>query len=917
MTLFRKIGWLFHRKRKEADLREELAFHIEEEGAKDLGNVTLIAEDTRAAWSWIWLEQFFQDLRYAARTMLNNKAFTILAAVSLALGIGANTAIYSFLDALLVRTLPVANPQSLVVLNWHVNKRTESGVVHSASGNFHDDPHYGSTTGIFPYPAFELLRDSNQVFSSLFAYHRSERLTLMIHGESDVSSGEYVSGNYFSGLGLAPAAGRWILDEDDRAGAPPVVVLSFAYARARFGDAAAAPGQPLRINQIPFTVAGVAPPDFFGIDPATAPDFYLPMHADLLIAPNLNPDGLNHPRYLDDHYYWIEIMGRLRPGVTLAQAQIELAQRFDPWVASTAENDEERKQLPRLWARDGAAGLDNLRRNYSQPMFILLTLVGLILAIACANIASLLLSRAAARSREIAVRLSMGAGRWRVIRQLLTESVWLAAIGGALGILFAVWGIQLLTALFGDSLETLRPALNWRVLSATAALTVFTGILFGLAPALKATRVDVIPALKESRGGAAHGHSRRLFKQQFSMIQALVVAQIALSFLLLIVAGLFVRTLSNLQAVDMGFHRDNVLQFSINARQAGHRDPEIISFYSDLQTRFAAIPGVRAATLADSPLIGHGAWGWPVVPAGQPKPEQAPAGHGSGFARDATHVLATGPGFFATIETPLLSGRDFDERDRIGSLPVAIVNEAWARVNFEGRNPVGQHVTNFGMDDKPHDLEIVGLARNTRYDDLTGAFPAIVYMAYAQNLDVPVDRMTFFLRTAGDPLNYVQTIRDMVRRTDARIPLTDVKTQVAQIEEEMTAQVLFARLCSGFALLALLIACVGLYGTMSYGVARRTGEIGIRMALGAPRIQVVWMVMRQVVVIAAIGLAIGVPVAYGSSRVMQSMLYGINASDWFALAVAIAAMLAVVMAAGYAPARRASRIDPMIALRHE
>ncbi len=914
MTLLRKIAWLFNRERKEADLRDELAFHIAEEGAKDLGNITLVLEDTRAAWSWIWVEQFFQDLRYAARTMLNNKAFTMLATLSLALGIGANTAIYSFLDALLLRTLPVSDPQSLVVLNWHIQskKSTEGTVVQDVSGNIHDDPHYGNTTGIFPFPAFELLRDSNRAFSALFAYRRSERLTLTIHGQSDVASGEYVSGNYFGGLGMSPAAGRWILDEDDRGGAPPVIVLSFGYAQSRFGDAASAAGQPLRINDIPFLVAGVAPPDFFGVDPAKPADFYLPLHADLLIAPERDPGGHNRPRYLDDHYYWIEMMGRLRPGVTREQAQIELAQRFEPWVASTADGNE-RKQLPQLWARDGAAGLDNLRRDYSQPMFILLTLVGLILAIACANIASLLLSRAAARGREMAVRLSMGAGRWRVIRQLLTESVWLAVLGGALGILFAVWGIQILTALFGDELASLHPALNWRVLSAAAVLTVFTGILFGLAPALKATRVDVIPALKESRGGAARGHAGR----PFSMIQSLVVAQIALSFLLLIVAGLFVRTLGNLEALDMGFHRDKLLQFTINAKQAGHRDPEIIAFYTNLQNRFAAIPGVRAAAITNSPLIGHGAWGWAVVPAGQPKPEHAPAGHGSGFSRDATHVLATGPGFFSAIQTPLLSGRDFEERDRIGSAPVAIVNEAWAKVNFQSRNPVGAHVTNFGMDNKPHDLEIVGLVRNVRYSDLTGAFPSIVYMPYAQNLDVPVDRMTFLLRTAGDPLNYAQTVRDIVRQTDARIPITDLKTQVAQIEEEMTPQILFARLCSGFALLALLIACVGLYGTMSYGVARRTGEIGIRVALGAPRIQVVWMVMRQVVLMAAIGLAIGVPVAYGSSRVMESMLYGINANDWFALAIAIAAMLAVVMAAGYAPARRASRIDPMIALRHE
>ena len=553
-----------------------------------------------------------------------------------------------------------------------------------------------------------------------------------------------------------------------------------------------------------------------------------------------------------------------------------------------------------------------MRRDALQPLYILLGIVGLILAIAGANIASLLLARAAARQREMAVRLSIGAGRWRVIRQLLTESLWLASLGGALGVLFAIWGVQLLHTLFGGDLP-LQAELNWRVLSAAAALTILTGILFGLAPALQATRVDVIPALKDARAGVRQVHSRA----PFSLSQILVVSQIALSLLLLIVAGLFVRTLSNLNSLELGFGRDNILLFNLNATQAGHREPEIISFYSDLAKRFAAIPGVRSAVLANSPLIGAGAYGWAVVPLGQPKPENAPTGHGSGISRDATRILETGPGFFSAMRISLLAGREFDERDKVGSAPVAIVNEAWTKINFKNQNPIGQHVSSYGFDGKPQALEIVGLVKNTRYDDLTGAFPSIVFLPFAQNQQRPVGQMTFFLRTAGDSLRYAHTVREIVQQADARIPVTNLGTQVAQINDEMSSQILFARLCSGFALLALLIACVGLYGTMSYGVERRTGEIGIRIALGAPRMQVVWMVMREVVAMSAFGLAIGLPVAYGAWRITESLLYGIKAGDLIAVGAAAAAVLGVVMAAGYAPARRASRIDPVIALRHE
>jgi len=609
------------------------------------------------------------------------------------------------------------------------------------------------------------------------------------------------------------------------------------------------------------------------------------------------------------------MMGRLRPGITLAQARARLAPVFDTWVAGTATTDPERKHLPQFLLQDGEAGVDRLRRSYSQPLYILLAMVGLILAIACANIANLLLGRSEARRREMAVRLSIGAGRWRVIRQLLTESILRALLGGGAGILVALWGIWFLTnLLFAGSVPLpLRPELNLSVLAATLLLTLVTGVLFGLAPALQAARVDPMPVLKESSSGGPRSGARL----RFGLGRMLVISQLAICLLLLVGANLFMRTLINLHSLDVGFEREKLLVFKVNARQAGHRDPEILSFYSDLKTHLAAIPGVVNVAMANSPLIGAGAWGWPVVPLGQQRPEHAPTGHGSGFSRSATRVLGVAPGFFSTMRIPLLAGRAFDERDRSDTLPVAIVNEAWVKVNLDGRNPVGQSVISFGLHAKPQQAEIVGLARNARYDDLTGDFPAIVYMPLEQNAGLPVDEMTFFLRTAGNPLAYAGAVREIVHRADVRIPVAALSTQTAQIERETIPEVLFARLCTAFAMLSLAIACVGLYGTTSYAVTRRTTEIGIRMALGARPKAVVWMVLRDALMLAIVGLAIGLPMALGASKVIDSLLFGVKPGDPWSVVSALTILLSAALAAAYLPAWKASKTDPMVALRYQ
>ncbi len=897
--------------RRSEALREEMELHLAEKAAeleadgmtpecaraearRRFGNVGLKHEESREIWMTRFWSELGQDVRYGCRTMTANKSFSALAVLSLALGIGANTAIYSLMESILLRSLPVADPESLVVLNWHSRPPYNASkqwvhVIHGVQGILWPGDKGAMVSGMFPYPAFETLRGENPVFSTLFGYFDGLTCNLAIRGQATSASTEYVTGAYFRGLAVSAAAGRLIGSEDDRLGAAPVAVISFATSQNRFGGSSNAIGQPILVDNIPFTVIGVAPPEFFGVDPAAAPDLYLPLHTNVLV------DGAGAARrYGDGNFYWIEMMGRLRPGVSMAQAQAVLAPRFHQWVATTAKTDGERAKLPALTLNPGAAGLGSLRRQYSKPLYVLLTMVGLILAIACANIANLLLARAAARRREMAVRLSLGAGRFRVVRQLLTESVMLASLGGALGVLFAVWGVRSLTLLFSRGQEnfTLHAELNWSVLGVTAALSVVCGLLFGLAPAIQSTRPDVMPALKNGRGGGPRRRAQHV----------LVVAQIAISFLILVAAGLFVRTLNNLHSVQLGYARENILLFSLNARQAGHRDPEIATFYADLRKRFESIPGVSSATLSRSSILSAGRAGQAIRGAMK---------IGAVNIEDA-RVLAAGTRFLTTMQIPILAGREIDDRDQPGSRPVAVISERLARTYFGNENPVGRRIT---LPDEKRDLEIVGVSANLRNGGLKGeGSPMTVFVAVSQ---FSPDRVTYALRTAGDPLRYVKSVHEIVREADSRIPVTNVVTQAAEIDRTISHEITFAKLCTGFAVLALLTACVGLYGTMSYSVARQVGEIGIRMALGAQRGAVVWMVLRRVLLLAAVGLAIGVPAALSASQLVKSFLFGTQPNDPGTLALAGVVLLIAAILAGYAPARRASRIDPLAGLRHE
>jgi predicted permease len=909
--LFRKLRFFLHRDRLEQDLAEEMRHHLAMKSAeagdsaaaqRQFGNVTSLQEQSRAMWTWTFWEQFVQDLRYGLRMMTANPLFTAMAALSLALGIGANTAIYSFMDAITMRALPVPHPEQLTVIHWQ--SKEQPAVIESMSGSRHKDARHGNNSPNFPYAAFDLFRGGSDVFSNLFAYAWGGRANTVVGGQAEILDAELVSGGFFGGLGVYPAAGRLILEDDDRFGAPPVAVISYAYWQRRFAASPSAVGQSILVDGTPFIIAGVTPPDFFGVDPGFAPELTIPLHAGPWLAPK--PDEYRK-RFLNKEFYWVEMMGRLRPGVSIRQAQARLASQFHEFVTGTAATAKQRVDMPVLWLEEGASGLDSLRREYAQPVYVLMAMVGLILAIACANIANLLLARATGRRREIAVRLSLGASRFRVVRQLLTESLLLSILGGALGVLVAVWGIRSITWLLANGREnfTLHAAIDWPVLSFTFALAVACGLLFGLAPAWQGTRVNLTPGLKEARASAPRGRLRHA-GIRIGLSHVLVVSQIAISLLLVVAAGLFLRTLANLHSIQAGFNRENLLLFSLNARPAGYKGAPLARFYGNLRDRFRNIPGVWNVTFSTYPLAA-GYWNDTSL--------NIPGLAKGAGEQPTTCRLGTDQSFLTTMQIPILLGRDIQERD-LESPRVAVVNEKFAKKYFAGENPVGRHI-GIGDATSPADIEIVGVAKNSVYNSIkeTETQP-VAYVPYTQDVD-DLRGVVFELRAASDPLALVGTVRQIVRQASPAVPVSDVTTQARTIDQTISQERTFAGLCGCFAVLALLIAGVGLYGSVAYSVERRTGEIGIRMALGAEGRRIVWMVLREVVTLATIGLGIGLAAAYSLTRFVAAFLFGMKPHDPWALSVSVAVLAGAAVLAGYTPARRASRIDPMAALRHE
>ena len=876
------------------------------------------------------MQTLWQDLRYGARMLLKQKGVTAIAVLSLALGIGANTALFSIVDAMLLKLLPVREPERLALFQTFAPREFDPG---NYSGSARTDPETGlHRMTSFPYVSYQRMREQQRerqgALSDIFAFTRFN-VNLLADGQADVVNGQVVTGNYHLGLGLRPLLGRLLTDEDDQASANPVAVLSYRCWQKYFGGNPSVVGKQININNRAFTVIGVTPPGFEGSGQVgLTEDVTVPLAMEVL------PDPVQtRSQFYGVGGWWLRVMGRLKPGATLQQAQAQLETAFRQSVDEhrAARNTEslagggnaisplDPKLYPRLALISGAQGEMNYREDYAPSLYMLLGVVGIVLLIACANVANLLLSRAASRQKEISVRLALGASRWRLIRQLLTESVLLAAVGGALGLMFAMWikdGLLTVSEWGPSALEewgpsALEPKLDFHALSFTLGLSLLTGIIFGLAPALRSTNVDLTPALKDS-GRSSSAASRSLLGR------GLVVTQVALSLLLLIGAGLFVRTLLNLQRVDPGFNTKNLLMFKVAPGLTGYKDERLAQLYERICERLEALPGSPRVTFSRTPLLADN----DAVPYVYLRSalDAAPDADGRIRATGESYILYGRENFLETMEIPLLAGRAFKHQDDERAPKVVVVNQTFASKFFPNESPIGKRFT---LDfKKPDEIEIVGLVKDAKYARQRDAAPPTMYLPWRQAATV-MPEANFELRATSDPRALIASVRQAVREVDETLPIRSVKTQVEQADETLRMERLFAKLVTLFGLLAQQLASIGLFGVLAYAVSQRTREIGIRMALGASKTDVMKMVIRQGMTLAVIGVALGLGGAYLLTKYLESlmnlsrMLYGVKPNDPLTYGVTAVLLTAVALIACYLPARRATKVDPMVALRCE
>jgi predicted permease len=822
------------------------------------------------------MQTLWQDLRYGARMLVKNPGFTLIAVVTLALGVGANSLIFSLVNALLLRPLPVEKPEQLAAVYTSDFSSTQ----------------YGGSS----YPDYVDFRDRNQVFSGTVAYMPTA-FSLNVDGTNERAFGEVVSGNYFSTLGVKLALGRGFLPEEDRTpGERAVVVIGHKLWQNRFGGDPAVVGRAIKLNGHPFTIVGVAPEKHSGLIRGIASDLWVPAMMIKQAAP-----GGDYLVERGDRGFLV--MGRLKPGVTFYQAQADFRriteQLFKEWPQQWT-NVRNQSRVISLLPEGQARILPDLRTPVVIFMSLLMTVVGLVLLIACANVANLLLARATARRKEIAVRLSLGASRGRLIRQLITESLSLSLLGGGAGLLIGVWGTDLLMAFKPPAPVPIEIDLgaDWRVLGFTFGLSLLTGVLFGLAPALAASRPDLVASLKDEAGGAT-GRGR--------LRGALVIAQVALSLMLLICSGLFIRSLRNAGSVDPGFDADNLLAMSMDLQLQGYSETTGRNFSRQLLDRVRALPGIVSASMTDELPLGSGSRRAITIEGYTAQPGESTEVNSSSVA----------PGYIETLGVPMLRGRAFNEQDREESPGVVMVNEAFARRYWSGQEPIGKRiqmgVARSGANDSPY-LEVVGVVKDGKYVTLGEEATPFFYLNLAQRYQ---SSPTLIVRTSGNPLDYLPAMRGEVAALDKNLPLYDVKTMRQHLGLALLPARLAGSVLGVFGVVALIMAAAGIYGVMAYSVAQRTREIGVRMALGASAGAVLKLIVGQGMKLTLAGMAIGLAASLALTRLMKSMLFGVSATDPLTFVVVPLLLIMVALLAALVPARRAARVDPMVALRVE
>lgn len=879
---------LVHRNRVDRDLDDEVRGTFEmlveekvragatpagarREATLQLGRIDSITQQVREERAGAFWAAFLQDVRFAVRLLVRSPVFTVFAAASLALGIGATGAIFSLFDGIVLRQLPVPDPDRLVVASFG-----------GAGGRFNYS---------MPYPHFEQIRARNTTLDGLFAMYPFGRVTVAVRGEPDIAQGIYVTGDYYRSLRLIPSAGRLLGPADDRRG-QTVAVLNHSYWQRRFGGRADAVGSTVTLNQVPFTIVGIEPAGFFGTEVGRPYDISVPMRA-------IEDLSEGAPLWNQAFATWIYMMGRLKPGTSLGDAEREMKAIFAQVSLDAARNPNQIRlaRENQLRLESGSRGNhSDLRFAYERWLGLLLMLLGAVLLLASLNVATLLLSRSDARQREIATRLALGAGRGRIVRQFLTESMVLAAGAGAGGLVLASWGSRALLRIATPAAERLPVDLSpdLRLILFTIGVSSLTCLLFGLVPAIRATSPQRLMSSRQIGGG----------RQRRILDRALVASQVALSLVLLVAAGLFLRTLGNLWAQDPGYDRQNVLMFSVDAHLAGRKGPTVPNTYRRLLDELRAVPGAQSVSLSAVRPVSDSYY---FVDSIRDVGDKTLSNEER--IRVAYNNIA--PGYFATLGIPLVAGRDFDERDSLTSPTVVIISERMAR-HFSG-NPVGQR-----LGGGPNAREVVGVARDVRYANVKDAPRDVVYFPIFQSQPKDVwYTPTFEIRYAGAAAGITASLRDVVARVDPGLTIFKLRTLEGQTEDSLSRERLLAMLAAYFGGFAVLLACIGLYGLMSYGVTERTAEMGLRMALGAPPAAVRWLVVREATITVVAGAVIGLVASRAAVRLVESQLFGVKPTDPAAIAGATVLLLAMSFTAAYLPARRASRIDPLTALRHE